>query len=175
MSGPFGIMQGATKNDIKVGEEISRFLYVIPEVPKPHSAFPSVCAQITPENGVSFIRALVNLIQTSGTGLEIKSEFNKISEKLTKTYGMPQLIDSFNEGGLYSDYNDWMDSIANKERQFYAFWSKNNGLQLPNNLNSIALGVLVEDTWQGNVYLEYTFDNFDNAVKEMDELEDDAL
>tara|TARA_Y100001978_G_scaffold67917_1_gene61091 strand:- start:386 stop:532 length:147 start_codon:yes stop_codon:yes gene_type:complete len=44
-----------------------------------------------------------NLIQTSGAGLEIKSEFNQITEKLTKTYGMPQLIDSFNEGGLYSE------------------------------------------------------------------------
>ena len=75
-----------------------------------------------------------------------------VTEKLTKTYGMPQLIDSFNEGGHYSDYNDWMDSIANKERQFFAFWSKNNGLQLPNNLNNIALGVFVEDTWGGNVY-----------------------
>ena len=116
-----------------------------------------------------------NLIQTSGAGLEIKSEFNKITEKLTKTYGMPQLIDSFNEGGLYSDYKDWMDSIANKERQFFAFWSKNNGLQLPNNLNNIALGVFVEDTWGENVYLEYRFDNFDNAIAEMDELEDDAL
>ena len=175
MSGPFGIQQGATKNDIKVGEELSRFIYVIPEVPKPHSAFPSVCAQITPKNGVSFIGAMGNLIQTSGAGLEIKSEFNKITEKLTKTYGMPQLIDSFNEGGLYSDYNDWMDSIANKERQFFAFWSKSNGLELPNNLNNIALGVFVEDTWGGNVYLEYRFDNFDNAIKEMDELEHDAL
>ena len=86
MSGPFGIQQGATKNDLKVGGELSRFIYVIHEVPKPHFAFPSLCAQITPKNGVSCIRAMGNLIQTSGTGLEIKSEFNKITEKLTKTW-----------------------------------------------------------------------------------------
>ena len=35
--------------------------------------------------------------------------------------------------------------------------------------------MFVEDTLGGNVYLEYRFDNFDNAIKEMDELEDDAL
>ena len=68
-----------------------------------------------------------------------------------------------------------MDLIANKERQFFAFWSKNNGLQLPNNLNNIALGVFVKDTLVGNVYLEYRFDNFDHAIAEMDVLEDDAL
>ena len=73
------------------------------------------------------------------------------------------------------NYNDGMDSIANKERQFVAFLSKSNGLELPNNLNNIALGVFVEDTWGGNVYLACRFDNFDNAIKEMDELEDDAL
>ena len=39
MFGPFGIQQGATKNDIKVGEELSRFIYVIPEVSKHHSVF----------------------------------------------------------------------------------------------------------------------------------------
>ena len=45
MSAPFGIQQGSTKNDIKVGEELSRFIYFIPEVSKPHCAFPCVCAQ----------------------------------------------------------------------------------------------------------------------------------
>ena len=37
------------------------------------------------------------------------------------------------------------------------------------------LGVFVEDSWSGNLLLEYSFDNYEQAIDEMDELEDDAL
>ena len=175
MLGPFGIQKGSSKNELKVGEEISRFLFGIPSVPKPHSAFPNVYAQITPWYGVSFIRALSNPISTSGAGLELKGEFNKLTKKLTKTYGTPQIIDSLDEGGLYNEVNDWMNSIQFKERQFYAYWGTDNGLLLPNKLINIMLGVFVEDSWSGNLLLEYSFDNYEQAIDEMDELEDDAL
>ena len=100
MSGPFGIEQGLMKNDINVGKEISLYLYHIPEVPKFHSRFPDVYARITPENGVSFIRAKGRLIKLDGTkfnliGVPVKEEFNLIVEKLTTTYGEPQLHDRF--------------------------------------------------------------------------------
>ena len=38
-SPPFGIQKGFSKNDIKVGEEISGYTYAVTDVPKPHSVF----------------------------------------------------------------------------------------------------------------------------------------
>ena len=70
-SPPFGIQKGDSKNEIKVGEEISRFLFAVTDIPKPHSDFPKVFTTITPLQGVSRITALGQIIQTDKKGLNL--------------------------------------------------------------------------------------------------------
>ena len=190
MSGPFGIEQGLMKNDINVGKEISPYLYHIPDVPKSHSRFPDVYAQITPENGVSFIRAkgrLIKLEDNDGQGLDVQNEFNFTVEKLIKTYGKPLLHDRFiNQRSqfIYRGKDDWCDSIIGEVREFYAEWGMDIAIELPNNLKKIHLGILKEDDiltlkeeyrYGFNLYLEYTFNNFQNAADEINRFEDDVL
>ena len=175
MSGPFGLFKGASKNDIKTGNEISKFTYEIPSPPKPHSFFPSVYATITPNHGVSFVKAISKQISTSGAGLELKADFNTYTEKLKKTYGNPVVVDNFMDGGIYDQYTDWMDSINYKQRAYFASWDVEDGLSLPNELKTIFLGVSVEDSFTGYIFIEYYFNNNDDAEAEISALEDDAL
>ena len=42
MSGPFGLEMGIKKDQVKIAEEIAPYTYGLINVPKPHSAFPSI-------------------------------------------------------------------------------------------------------------------------------------
>ena len=175
MSGPFGLFKGATKDEIKVGTEIAKFTYEIPSPPKPHSFFFIVYATITPNHGVSFVKAISSAISTSGAGLEIKSSFITFTEKLTKVYGNPRFVDTFIEGGMYNKVTEWMDSIIYKGRQYFSSWHVEDGLTLPNDLKSVFLTVIPEDSYSGFIHLEYYFNNNAAAEDEISALEDDAL
>ena len=79
------------------------------------------------------------------------------------------------DGGIYDQYTDWMDSINYKERAYFASWDVEDGLSLPNELKTIFLGVSVEDSFTGYIFIEYYFNNNDDAEAEISALEDDAL
>ena len=66
-------------------------------------------------------------------------------------------------------------SIQASERYYGAGWSKENGLELINNIEFINLDIFVQDQWTGQLRLDYTFDNFKDGNNEIDQLEDDAL
>jgi len=175
MAGPFGLEKGLKKTDLKLGNEVAPFLFEIVDVPKRHSAFPLVYARIAPENGLFAIRALGSPISTNGAGLEVKGEFDRILEKLTKTYGNPERIDQVLPGGIYTEFSDWMMSINTNERYYGSSWRKENGLELPNSIELISLDIFAEDQWSGQLRLDYTFDNSKDGNTEIDNLEDDAL
>ena len=175
MAGPFGLKKGLKKNDLKLGDEVSPFIFEIVNVPQPHSAFPSVSAHFANKTGLFGVYALSSPISTNGAGLEVKSEFGRIQEKLTKTYGNPRKIDQVLPGGIYTEFNDWMMSIDTNERGYCSVWRKEDGLELPNKLQGISLDVYVEDQWTGHLQIDYAFVNFKDGNDEVDELEDDAL
>ena len=91
-SPPFGIQKGFSKNDIKVGEEISGYTYAVTDVPKPHSVFKRVFAQITPLQGVSYIFAESWLIPLNNY-LHLRKIHFKLMNQLIKKYGEPAKSD----------------------------------------------------------------------------------
>ena len=175
MSGPFGLEMGMKKDQVKIAEEIAPYTYGLINVPKPHSAFPSIIGRITPNNGLSCIRALGNNIITQGLGLEVKYEFENYINKLSKTYGEARVFNQLMQGSIWNRPEDWMSSIERKERVYMAQWLEEDKLNLPNNLNSISLGVYAYDDHNGQLVLEYYFNNSTAADEEIAALEDDAL
>ena len=175
MSGPFGLEMGMKKDQVKIAEEIAPYTYGLINVPKPHSAFPSIIGRITPNNGLSCIRALGNNIITQGLGLEVKYEFENYINKLSKTYGEVKVINDLMQGSIWDQPQDWMMSIEKKERMYLAQWHEDYGLNLPNNLISITLGVFAHDDHNGQLILDYYFKNSTTAQEEISSLEDDAL
>lgn len=137
MSVPFGIQKGVLKNQIKVGKETSLFNYQILDVPRPHSYFPYVCAQITPINGVSRITALGDSINAGRYGIKLNKIYDELLEQLSNKYGKP--VNKMNnlENVLKSHY--FIDLYRNPILYFYAMWVAKKGLSLKNDLKSIEL------------------------------------
>lgn len=174
--GPFGLCMGMTTGDFDVAlEEIAPGKYRITSVPKPHSAFEAYILQITPENGLSWIKAVGKTIQTSVYGIELKSAFDSMKTKLAATYGKYQISDFLLRDSIWNEPRDWMQSILNKERILAAFWEPAHGSTLGDSLNSVALVTGVIDTTSGYVAIEYSFENVQASEMELAALEDEAL
>ena len=64
-------------------------------------------------------------------------------------------------------------------KKLASFWRGNcpveDGLTLPNDLKSVFLTVIPEDSYSGFIHLEYYFNNNDAAEDEISALKDDAL
>jgi hypothetical protein len=174
--GPFGLWMGMTGNDL--GEplnEVALCKFLITEVPKPHSAFESYVCQVTPKLGLSWVKAIGKTIETSSYGVELKSAFESMEQKLSSTYGKQKKLDFLMQGSIWNEPRDWMQSITNKERVLMSEWSKDTGATLIDSLASIALVIDVRDTSSGYIAIEYSFENAVMADAETAALEDDAL
>ena len=161
-SPPFGIPKGFSKNDIKVGEEILGYTYAVTDVPKPHSEFPRVFAQITPLQGVSHISAESWLIPLDDIGA-LRKLFFILRDQLGKKYGQP---------AIFQDY-DFLD--ARKFSDLYFRWGGKNRPSLINNLKSVELNFFKKNLFHGFFVLRFFYDNYDQALKEIRNLDDDAI
>jgi len=174
--GPFGLGMGMTTADFDTAlEEIAPGKYRIASVPKPHSAFEVYILQITPKNGLSWIKAIGKAIQTSVYGIELKSAFDSMKTKLAATYGKNQLSDFLMRDSIWNEPRDWMQSILNKERILMALWEPAHGSTLGDSLSSIALVAGAIDTTSGYMAIEYSFENIQAGETELAALEDEAL
>lgn len=174
--GPFGLWMGMTENDFSEPlEEIGLCKFLIPVVPTPHSAFEKYVCQITPKLGLSWIKAIGKTIETSSYGIELKSAFENMEQKLNKTYGKRERLDFLMHDSIWNEPRDWMQALANKERVLMSSWNKDSGATLADSLTSIALVTGVYDTSSGYIAIEYSFENGHKADEEIAALEDDAL
>ena len=159
-SPPFGIQKGFSKNDIKVGEEISGYTYAVTDVPKPHSVFKRVFAQITPLQGVSYIFAESWLIPLNDLSRHRKIYY-KLMNQLLKKYGEPAKSDFvyeffYGNGDLYHQWGGDKPSLIN-------------------NLTSLQLKVCRKDSFHGFFVLSFFYDNYDQALEEIINLDEDAI
>ena len=176
MSGPFGLQQGQKLNEIPFEyQEIAPCLYLFSSLPKNHSAFNEYVLKIAPISGLAFVKANGIPLPTNSFGSSLIAKFDEFLERLKKIYGEPKKSDFLIDGSCWDEPQDWMNGLQCGERFLGAEWSKANGVDLPNNLKSVFLGVQAIETDQGNITVEYSFENEDTAEKEINALEDDAL
>ena len=159
-------------NELK---EISPFFYCTTSVPKPHSIFDNYTLKITPNHGLSWIKAIGKTVQTSAYGGELRSVFDLMLNKLANSYGKHESTDLLRHGSIWDEPRDWMQSLIAKERIMYALWNKEQCSNLRDSLVSLFLGVNALSTSEGFILLEYSFENEKMATDEIDALEDDAL
>ncbi|BET58513.1 hypothetical protein [Geobacter sp. 60473] len=174
--GPFGLWMGMTMNDFESPlEEITPCKFITPVVPKPHSAFERYVCTIAPQSGLSWLKAVGKSIQTNIYGVELKTSFDVMEQKLIATYGQQKKLDFLMPGSIWNEPRDWMQSIINKERVYMSEWSKETGASLTDSLVSVALVLGAFDTSSGYIAIEYTFENANRAEDEIAAMEDDAL
>lgn len=174
--GPFGLSKGLRKEDIDIQiQEVKPCMYKAEKLPKKHSAFEYYFLQITPVQGLSWIKAIGISVPTNPYGSDLKSAFETMRGKLENIYGRPENGDFLMDDSIWNEPRDWMQAIANKERYLYAHWDSKNISGLPSDLKSIFLSVSAEDTDTGYIAIEYSFTNYEASEKEISMLEDDAL
>ena len=175
-NGPFGLSKGLRKEVLDINMmEIKPCFYRAETLPKKHSTFEYYFLQITPVQGLSWIKAIGNPVPTNPYGNELKSTFETMKGKLENIYGRPETSDFLMYDSIWKEPRDWMQAIANGERHLAAQWDKKKGLDLPNELDSICLYAAAEDTYSGYIAIEYAFSNFETSKQEIGMLEDDAL
>ena len=117
MAGPFGLEKGMSLKDIGgKPEKVGHGIYKLSSVPKPHSAFEAYVVRISPKGGLYWIKAIGKDIATSTYGVELKSAFNEMEEKLGATYGKHKTMDFLMPGSIWNEPNDWMMGLIKKER-----------------------------------------------------------
>ncbi len=175
-NGPFGLSKGLRKEDIDIQmTEVKPCLYRAETLPKKHSAFQYYILQITPVQGLAWIKAIGNPLATNPYGSELQNSFETMKGKLENIYGRAEIIDFLMYDSIWNEPRDWMQAIANKERTVAASWENKKGNSLPSDLKSVFLYVAAEDTYTGYIAIEYAFANLEASEKEIGMLEDDAL
>ena len=175
-SGPFGLGMGIQREDFEGSlEELQPYKYKALNVPKIHSAFEYYFLQITPVQGLSWIKAIGKSIPTNPYGLEVQAAFEAFKGKLVKIYGAPETIDYLMYESIWNEPRDWMQAIENGERRLAARWESKARRNLQNDLESIFLYAAAENTSVGYIAIEYAFTNHTASNQEIELLEDDAL
>ncbi len=176
MAGPFGLEKGMTLKGIGGNpEKVGHGIYKLDSVPKPHSAFEAYVVRIAPKGGLYWIKAIGKDIETSTYGMELKSAFNEMKEKLGATYGKHKTMDVLLPGSIWDEPNDWMMGLIKKERILAAIWEKSEGSSLPSEIEQIGLIASPTSRDKGYIAIEYSFTNKDDCEAELAAQEDDAL
>jgi hypothetical protein len=175
-NGPFGLSKGLRKEDLDIQiTEVKPCIYRADTLPKKHSAFQYYFLQITPVQGLSWIKSIGNPISTNPYGYELVSSFESMKDKLENIYGKSEIVDYLMCDSIWNEPRDWMQAIQNGERRLAARWDNGKTTKLPSDLDSIFLYVAAEDTYTGYIAIEYAFANINASEKEIGMLEDDAL
>jgi hypothetical protein len=175
-NGPFGLEMGIKREDFEGSlEELRPYWFKTPAVPKMHSSFEDYVLQITPVQGLSFIKAIGKTISTNPYGIELRSAFENLRGKLENIYGVSEKKDYLMYDSIWNEPRDWMHSILSKERGLSAKWERTKGRNLQNDLELIYLFVAAWSTSEGYIGLEYVFTNKTASDQEIALLEDDAL
>ena len=175
MAGPFGLEKGMTLKQIDNAQQVAPGKYKVTSVPKPHSAFDTYAVQIGPQSGLCWIKGVGKELRTSVYGLELRSAFNEMKEKLEQAYGKPEVIDRLLPGSIWDEPKDWMMALIKKERLLAAAWSEKSKATLPIDLQWVGLGARAISTNSGYIAVEYSFINKSDCDAEIAKQEDGAL
>jgi hypothetical protein len=143
-------------------------LYHLAAVPSPHPAFESYLVQIGPNTGLCFVKAIGVTIPTSAFGTQLRAEFSKLREELSRMYGSHRETDGLRAGSLWNEPHDWTMGLLKKDRLLAATWDGTTGARLSSELRVVYLTTTASAPDSGWLSLEYYFDNEEQCERELD-------
>jgi len=180
-AGPFGLEMGMNLDDITKAcggirperlENDDRYL-VSPT--KSHPDFEYYLVFVDANKGLYCIRAISTEIRTSKYGTELKSFFHEMTERLSKTYGKPEVNDKIKKDVMDFLKKDewWLHTLQEGSRILESVWEKGAGkVTMSKDLDYVWL---YADTpklsyEKGVLVLEYGFTNSDEIKKSQDDV-----
>ena len=116
-------------------------IILIAKPPKPHPSFAIYGVEISKNYGVIAIIASSKDITTSVYGEAIRNEFDKIKNQISISYGQSKDYDLVKTGSIWDEPKDWMMALLKEERALGAFWAREYGSILPDDISLVWLGV----------------------------------
>ena len=143
--------------------------------PKPHSSFESYVIEASEKHGICWVKGVGKDISDNGYGTNTQTEHEKLVTLLSKPYGAAsEKTDFILPSALWDDPNEWLMSIAKKERYVISTW-KDLKLASKPALDKIYLGVGATSGKTGYITVEYHAKNYSDCVQANAESESDAL
>jgi len=174
-AGPFGLRMGMTLKELGPNEKLNDGIYRLTKVPVPHDRFFMYIAFVSPKQGLFRIDAITPPIRTDIYGDNIKGRYEDTKDSLTKKYGFCRSFDYLKDGSIWNEPKDFTMALLKSEYLLGAIWDRNEGANLPDNLESIGLKVECSSPDFCGLRLEYYFVNHVIAVEEILNKNDGAL
>jgi hypothetical protein len=180
-AGPFGLEMGMSLEEVTKAcggirperlENDDRYL-ISPT--KSHPDFEYYLVFVDDNKGLYCIRSISKEINTSKYGTELKSFFHEMTERLSKTYGKPEVYDKIKKDVMDFLKKDewWLHTLQEGSRILEAVWEKGAGkVTMSKDLDYVWL---YADTPKlsydkGVLILEYGFINSDEIKKSQDDV-----
>jgi hypothetical protein len=174
---PFGIDMGTKIEDLKGArsQQGGQGLYILSEVPKPHSAFERYAVTAAPKAGVCVVKGIGKTIDTNSYGTSLRSAFDNMREKLEQTYGKHEVHDLVMPDSIWKDPQYFMMALKKQDRVLAAIWEEKHKSKLGENILAVSLMVYALSNDQGYLRVEYQYKNEKDCDKELSAQEDGAL
>ena len=180
-AGPFGLEMGMNLDDITKAcggirperlENDDRY-WISPT--KNHPDFEHYLVWVDGTKGLYCIRAISKEIRTSKYGTELKSFFYEMTERLSKTYGKPEIFDKVKNDVMDFLKKDewWLTTLKEGSRILESLWEKESGKVIMS--KELKYVDLYADTLKysydkGILVLDYGFINSDEIKKFQDDV-----
>lgn len=170
----FGIAMGTPIENLEIEKDHGSSTYTI-SVPKPHSEFETYLVLATPQTGVCKINAIGKDHNNDRFGTSVKNAFSELHSALESRYGTHKFYDFIAPGGIWDGPEEWVMSIRQSERYYDAFWDEEEKSSLPEEFQGITLGVRANSSDSAYISLSYTYSNFDECYRILNEANTDGL
>lgn len=172
---PFGLEMGMTIEEIAEQcegepEFLENDIYLI-KPKKSHPVFSAYGVYVNQNVGLYQIRAISDEIKTNRYGTELQNAFNNVKDRISKTYGTPEIYDDVdrNISSHYQEDEYWFYTLREGSRELYATWGESEPLS--DNLDLVALECSTTrgfDEGFGQLALYYYFSNVNSVEDEQD-------
>lgn len=134
---------------------------------KSHPRFELYVVLIDDSKGLYEIRAISSGVKTNSYGTEIRSLFDEVKDRISKTYGTPLVRNEIDPQSVFDDEQYWLFTLKNGARILGAIWGLNENLK--DHIDTITLECRASekqsDPW---LILYYYFENAKKIENEQD-------
>jgi len=134
MFAPFGIALGSTPN-----AWTTTYAVAFDSIPKAHPQFPVVLGRWSPNGGLWKIIGYSHIYSNGSEGLDIRSDFSKITRQLEQVYGHCEELEYIECKNLCDAKIHLFSGGAVAEPTTSVCWTRNSGATLPDDMNYILL------------------------------------
>ena len=176
IAGPFGVEMGMSKADLGISNASQMlaegtFKWKVESLPKNSRFFEYYIVQVTPQNGLCYLKAVGQDVSTSAYGTSLRTAFDKVNNQLQKKYSGGTNADFLRSGSIWDEPEDFMMGLQKSERVLAAYYDEEEGSTMVEGVTKAYLTANAASSDSGWVSINYVFENHDACTEELNALD----